>query len=270
VKRSTPLGFTLPELSLSMSLLALMTLAGFFMLQIAQKSFWKVTGNEDAALQLRKATRQIQRDLQVSNFSQTNVFKVPGSLPGSSAGFDSIALACLSCSTDGVGDVVTKAGGEPYWQRNVLYYLIVPQGDTCQGGIDPTTQCDDRCPHKVLVKKIIDLAPTTSPTGIPSADIETMMTGLQAPMFLSRPNRTDVSAMASEAGVSQVSVVANQLLTMIVERQPDPNIPLEVRIQLQAYNQAAGQKLVAVGTAPLSKNENTISQQLSLFPRNNN
>lgn len=270
MKRPLVLGFTLPELSLSMSLLAIMTLAGFFMLQMAQKSFWKVTGNEDAALQLRKATSQIQRDLQVSNFSQTAVFKVPGSLPGSSAGSDSVALACLSCSTDGTGNVVTKPGGEPYWQRNILYYLIVPQGDPCQGGLDPTTQCDDRCPHKVLVKKIVDIAPTTLPTGNPSADIESIMSSVQAPAFLTRPNRTDVSAMTSETGLTQVTVVANQLLTMFVERQPDPNIPLEVRITLQAYNQATGQKQVAVGTVALSKSEHTISQQLSLFPRNNN
>lgn len=264
------LAFTIPELSISMFVLGLMMLAGFFLLQTAQTSFVKVGGNEDATLQLRRATRYMQRDIIASGTSKCAVYNVPGSLSGSSGGFDSIAIGVLSCSINAEGDSVTKPGGEVYWQRNVLYYLTVPIGDTCNGGLESLYNCDDRCPHKVLIRKVIDRPPATAPTDSPMNADEVVLSNAEVIPYLTRPSGTSVGAMLSEPNVTGVQVVANKLLSMRSFINPDASIPGEIRVVLQAFNAQAASKTTAIGTASLSGSDFTLTQTISLFPRNNN
>lgn len=255
--------FTLPELLIAMAVASALMLAGYGLMQMSYQVYHKVSGNEDVTMQLKRGSRLLQQHLIVSNFDKSKVQDCPASLPGGAP--DGTALCVLSALDNGVGDMATKPGGEPYWQRNVLFYITVPTGDPCAGGAGPLGY-DDRCPHKVLIRKIIDSGPATAPTGNPGADIEDLLSDLSP--YLTRPNKLDTSAMLGEPGVTRVDILATHLLGMYAEREPNPDAPGEIMVTLSAFNVEAS-KGVAVGTASLSGHENLVAQILSVFPRNN-
>ncbi len=256
-------GFSLPELMLALSLLAVFMLVGYQALRMADGVFRQVSGNEDAAMQLKRAVRYMQKDIVSSNVMRMTLTNVTAGLPGGAA--DGSALCLLTGADRGVGDMVSKEGGEPFWQRNILYYLSTPQGDPCQGGAD-ANGFDDRCPHKCLVRKIIDDPPATAATDNPQND-EALITNL-TPYLTRSLGRTNISNMLGEANVEQVELVARGLVGMRVQINADPNIPNEVRLTVTALNQPRGQKL-ALGTVALSGQGGLLVNELSIFPRNN-
>lgn len=253
---------TLLELTLCMGLLTLFMLVGYSMLKMADKVFHHISGNEDASMQLKRAARMLQKDIVATNIANVTVVNVPSGLPATAA--DGSAICLLSASVGGSGDMVTKAVGEPFWQRNILYYVVVPQGDPCQGGAD-ANGFDDRCPHKLLVRKIIDVPPLTSPADLPPVD----EVNANPVPYLTRPiGRVDISNLLGEANVNQVELVARGMVTMQVKVQPNPNYPNEVTVLLAALNELEGRKL-SIGTVPLTGQPALMVNTLSLFPRNN-
>lgn len=245
-----------------MALLTILMGAGYGILQVAERSYQRVQGRGDAAVILKKAAHRMQKDLQPSNFAQTLLADVPPSLPG--GGRDGMAIAMLTSAANGTGDMAVKAGGQPFYQRNIVYYLVVPQGDPCPGGADAQGY-DDRCPHKMLIRKTIDSGAATTPTS-PDSDEEQLL-GSLAP-YLTRPLQRDLSGMNGEAGLVGVELVAAGLLQMRIERAPEANFPGEVRIMFRAFNPTRGLK-VAVGVDSLIGHDNTIEHPLSVFPKNN-
>lgn len=163
------------------------------------------------------------------------------------------------------GPVCTTDGGEPFWQRNVLYYTVRPSNDTCPGGTDGYGY-EDMCPHKVLIRKVIDTNPATSPTGNPNDVKEVALGSMTA--YLTRPNETDVSAILGEPQVTAVEVVAVNLLTMRVGLAPDANAPGEVLVTYKAFNEPSSRQTTQVGSVALGEHPNTLTYVLSAFPRN--
>ena len=254
---------TLIELTLVMGLLTLFLLVGYAMLKMADKVFHQVSGNEDASMQLKRAARMLQKDTIATNFVDMGATNVPAHLPGGA--LDGSAICMLSACQNGIGDMVTNDGGDTYWQRNILYYVIVPQGDPCQGGAD-AKGFDDRCPHKLLIRKIIDMPPTTTNDLNPATE-EVVLTPAGMVPFLTRPvGRVDISNLLGETNVTQVDLVARGMVTMQVRLAP--NYPNEVEITLTALNQDRGQKL-SIGVVPLTGRAELLTNQMSIFPRNN-
>ena len=162
--------------------------------------------------------------------------------------------------------MVIKADGTPFWQRNVIYYLVVPDrhattfGMDCQGGVGPRG-LDDRCPHKVLVRKVIDSGVATSPLGDPSVVEETLITDVSS--YLTRPNGYDTSLLSAEMGVESAEMVATRLLWFEVSLAKS-----EVSIDLRAVAIKDAQANLALGSAALSSGRYTANRVLSIFPMN--
>ena len=258
--------FTLPEILIAMTVSSVLFLVGYLLLSLSSQSFVQISSQNDASLQTNRAMRHLQQDLIAAYYPEILVEQVPG--PG---GFQSDAICMLSPAADdnARGSVSLTESGTPFWQRNVIYYLISPQGDTCSPSADDEGY-DDVCHHKVLVRKVIDSGPPTLPLpdGNATADKEQILSSL-AP-YLTQPGADfDTQAMLGEPGVTAAEVLAVDLLSMRIELSPVPAAPGEVLVHLQAFQEDAGRKLVDLGTSHLRDHPKTVNQILSIFPRNN-
>ncbi len=258
-------GFTLVETLLAAALLTLFLLIGYNMLRMAEKVYYQISGNEDATMQLKRAMRMLQKDL-VSALADTessifppalNVANVPPSLPGGA--FDGTAVCMLSPYQNGNGQLMMNTDG-PEWQRNVIYYTVVPMGDPCAGGAD-ANGLDDRCPHKLLIRKVINQG-STPQTALPAAAI---------PTYLTRPNSPkDISNFAGEANLTQSQIVAYGLISLRIQTHATHPALMkdEVIITVTAFNQPRSRK-IALGTVALTGQPGFLVNSMAVFPRNN-
>lgn len=251
---------TLPELTLAAAIFSVIGLLAYQLLHMAWKSYHRISGHEDAVLQLKRAMRQMESDLLATNFNNVTVADVPPSLGG--GGKDGSALACLTSAVNGTGPVASTLAGSPYWQRNVLYYLVVPAVDPCPGGVDPEG-FDDRCPHKILMRKVVDVGSVTNVSYPVSPEVNLTSFG----PYLTRPNGVDFGTMWGEPGISRVEIAAMNLLSFVARKEPDPNSPEEVKVTLRALNLEQKSK-IAVGSAALYAHPSTVVLTFSVFPRN--
>ena len=75
--------------------------------------------------------------------------------------------------------------------------------------------------------------------------------------------------MMAQPGMTDVEVIATNLLTMRVQKNPDPLYPNEILVTLRAFNEPASGKTTNIGSVPLSNHANTLTHVISVFPRNN-
>ncbi|MEW6283150.1 MAG: hypothetical protein AB1758_31350 [Candidatus Eremiobacterota bacterium] len=257
-------GVTLAELVLAAGLFSLLMAVAMVLTHRGVTLYRTASGRGDAGLRLKEAARRLERDLIQSRYVETQVARVPPSLP--SGGEDGSAVWMLSPADPATGAVVTRPDGAPFWQRNILYYLVVPAGDPCPGGAG-ANGLDDRCPHKVLVRKEIDSPPVTTPTGSAEEEEEVLLPNVIP--YLTRPKGLSVAAMrTSEASVSRAEVVATDLLSMEVQREPDPRVKGEIQISLVAVNLESAGRQARVGTQSLAQSRFAVHHLLSVFPRN--
>lgn len=272
-------GFTLPEMFVAMGLFGVIMVVLATSLTGAARSWRRASGVATIQTQLGKAQSSLVEELEKADFDQIEVANGPSSLGQP----DSTAVWFLSNVDPTTGQPVTynstnvlpsppaapsAVAGRPFWQRNILYYAVVPNnhvntfGMTCSGGAGPLG-LNDTCPHKVLIRKVIDYAPSGFQELIPPGSIGT---------YLTRPNGFDVSGMTGEAGLvdaDAVQIKAHSLLFMGVEKAPNAALyPEEVVVDLRALNLPAASKEVAVGTDQLATSRFTVQQLMSVFPRN--
>lgn len=266
MSRAGKSGFTLPEILVAMVVAGLVLSFGWTIFDMAGRAYRQVSGHEDGELQMKKLSRHLQRDLTGSTIDSVVVAQVPDP-----AGIAGDAVSCLSVQAgpEARGVACTDSGGEPYWQRNVIYYIARPLGDTCTGGADADGY-EDMCPHKVAVRKVVDTGDPTLPLpdGDPANDNEEPLAGLTD--YLTRPAANfSVAGMYSEPGnVTSVEVVAVNLLTMRVRKNPDPNAAGEVEVELRTFSEQGSQHTVNIGTQLLSGQDKRQTHLLSCFPRN--
>lgn len=270
-------GFTVLEMFVALTIFSGIMIITTLLLR---QSVWIWTSGdsrEDSGMALRKARAALSRDLQSADldpgdsgephFGQTQV-------PSSLAGGD--ALWFLS-ATDINGAFSRDPDGYPFWQRNILYYLVKPQnhdalyGTTCQVSSNPDG--DDVCPHKMLIRLVIDNPPVTDPLPPPGtppppgAQPEQLLTDAEVATYLLAPNGTDVSAIQALAGVEEAKIVTTRMLWFEVE--PDPFEPLiGRRLELRASSIKEAAKVAPVGSTPLYNHPTTNVSLFSLFPNN--
>ena len=227
---------------------------------------WRtVSGSSEAQINLSKARDRLTRDLKRTSFDSGRV----GSGLTSLGAEDGTLIWFLSPVDPVTGQVVRTNTGAPFWQRNIIYYLAVPQnhvtlfGFTCSGGADPDG-FEVQCPHKVLIRKVVDGGGVTDPAD--ESTIEQPLTAAEAVTYLSRPNGFDTQAMMSEPGVSDVSIPATGLLSMQAQIAPDPKWPREVHIDLSSVSVLTAQRELAIGKVPLNDTRFTNSIELQIFP----
>lgn len=260
--------FTLLELSMSFTLLSFLLLVTSSALFDSQRIWREVWGANQASSQLTRACTALQRDISLTN--QVYTRPVPAHLTG--GGLDGDAIWFTSAIDPATGQIARKANGSPLYLRNVLYYLVVPQGHAglygfdCLGGMGPGGY-DDRCPHKVLIRKVIDYnGPSTN-----EASEEQPMSASEIAPFLTQPSGLSTSAMTAESGggaqVGPVQLVARDLLWFSCNSKP-PAVSVPVKLELRACNLLRAHKELAVGSQSLYSAGPTEEVRLSLMPAN--
>ncbi len=262
-------GFSIPEVLTALTLFALMILIMTAAFKGSTQVWRRSSGVSVVQTQLGKAAAALARELENADFEEVRVSDGPNTL---GAAPDGSAIWFLSSVEPGSGTPLRKDDGSPFWQRNVLIYAVVPSAHTqtfgtlCQGGFGPDG-FDDHCPHKILVRKVIDRAPATDPSD--ETTEETLLTPSEVAGYLTRPQGFDLNPMLAEPGVEQATVLANSLLYARFVLEPQPaSYPEEIEIDLRSVMIAQAQREVAVGQVSLSSHPLTVQRLFSVFPQN--
>ena len=221
------------------------------------------SGSSTAQLEMRKAHAALMVDLERTESEVTKTSPGPITLSGR----DGDAIWFLSPMVAGESTPARTDDGRPFWQRNILYYLVIPNnhqalyGLTCTGGADAQGY-ESRCPHKVLVRKVIDAGPTTS--NVPGTPPETLLNDVSA--YLTRPNGFDVSTMYSEPGakVEDVKIVAQGLTSFRATMGGSPQWPGEVLLEVRAARVEEARRTARIGVDPLDQWTQALT--FSVFP----
>jgi hypothetical protein len=234
-------------------------------------NWWRVNANADAQQQLYKAQTVLERDLAAAAYERENgretftIHKLPPELESlDGAGADGDAFWFLSAIDPVTGRFMRTEDGEPFWQRNVLYYLVTPSAVETLGfegtGLD-LHGYESACPYKILIRKEIDFGTPTDPTD--QATSEPLMTYFQIAPLLTRPVGYDLSGM-SGPNVSVQPVAAN-----ILSFRVDPVNSIggfEVDLRATAIDRAKREG--RIGSRDLANDPATQQLRLTLFPPN--
>lgn len=262
-------GFSLAELLMAMTVFSIMVLLSVSFLSGSSRLWGKVDSSVAAGTTLTKACWRVQTDL--DNAGRQAVGMVGN---GTGAGKMGDALWLLSAVDPDNGAFIRTAGGNPLWQRNVLYYLTVPLDHDTRFG--QSCQSWHRvCPHKILLRKVIDSGPTTTPTS-PIDDQEQLLSQTDITTYLTRPATLELAGMTSEPGVASVDYVAGGMLDTrasfrdsagAVLSGPGPTA-IEVRYDLEAALVEAARKEMVIGVAPFDAARFTLTRTVAVVPTN--
>lgn len=153
-------GYSLLEVCITCALFSLMAVLGFLSMRQSGKVLAISSGRDKATAQLMKARHTLVRDLEMASPlpSCMRISPSPASLGG---GADGDGLLFLSAVDPATGAFQCDAGqASPFWMRNVLYYLTVPNnyastlGYSMSGG--SVAGYDFSIPVKQLVRVVSD------------------------------------------------------------------------------------------------------------------
>lgn len=242
------------ELAVSLTIFgAILVMTTFILFQT--KSAWVVNDSEEAAaVRLRGALASLQRDFEIASKENVSVAPVPGSLSG--GGKDGDAIWFLSPIDPTTEQIARNSEGEPVWQRNILYYLTVPLNHSaCEGSAGPDGY-DEGCPHKVLVRKVINNGGAAGQT----------LLGDATP-YLDRPYNEQTAPKGGGTKVETSEIVGTDLLWLQAR-------PLAVggvgaySIDARAVAIDSAQRIARAGPQKFAASPQTVYSQLSLRPRN--
>lgn len=256
-------GVTLAELivgfAVFMLLMTLLTVA----LNKGRAIWNRATSSTSSQLQLRKSFVPLSKELEETEFETIRVADGPSSLVGK----DGDAVWFLSAQDPVTGEFRRTDDGHPLWQRNVLFYSVVPDqhdkliGYNCTGGQDKDGY-EVRCPHKLLIKKVINYPPGSSGPIVGSPDQELLPSVKD---YLTRPKGLDPN-ISVEKGVESTTIVARDILTFQVKLEPDSSRPGEVFLKLSSARIEEARRNVQIGNSSLDSFTETFS--FSVFPPN--
>lgn len=245
-------GFTVTEVVIAALVFALVGLISVASLLEAAR-VWRNTSGRDSALRdLTRARQALQEDLSRA-IQPATVSLAPASLGG---GADSDALGMITAVNETTQDMTLDLNGRPFPIVNVLYYLSVPTdhsslyGYACNGGNSGGYDCN--CPHKELLRVVVDQVPSNDPT-VTGAAPETLLTSLTP--YLTRPTGFPKAP--------DRRVVAINLLTMRINLTP-----VEAQVDLRAVSLLDAQKNLGIGNSALDSTRYTIQHRFSVFFKN--
>ncbi|MBI3925133.1 MAG: hypothetical protein HY319_06300 [Armatimonadetes bacterium] len=254
-------GVTLLELVFSLGLFTLLLVILTLLFTQTLGVWRKIDSADTADREIRKAVAALRSDLQLASPSRLNRTQVPPSL---GAGNDGEALWFLSPIATSGQMAHKQDSAEPLWQRNILYYLVVPQnhnptfGMNCSGIAGPTGY-EAACSHKVLIRKVIDSGVATVPTD--ESTEETLIADITP--YLTHPNGYDLSGM-NEPGVEHQEIVASRLLTFESQNAG----PSEVSVELRAVALQDAQRETRLGSVSMYTGRFTAVAPFSVFLKN--
>ena len=186
--------------------------------------------------------------------------------PASSlAGADGDVFWFLSAVDPNTGNLVRKPNGEPFWQRNIVYFCVTPQNLGQFGfsgsGLD-VGGYESACPYKVLLRYEIDSNAPTSADPLTSEE-EPLMTFDQLLPLLGRPDGYDTSGLA--APNIAVRPISGNIVTFRADYQ-DSISGVKFDIRASAVNRARREG--GFGSIDLANHGATQQLELNLFPPN--
>lgn len=252
------------ELVVVFALFSMLGLIAYTAMTRSADIYRRTSSRTSAQRELRRAEVRIEHDLRATSYDSTATSGGPASL-GTAP--DGDALWMLSAFSPKTQRYMQSEDGGPYWQSHVLYYLAVPGGHTgCSGGAGPDGN-DDRCPHKVLIRKIIDMGDPADPTPTPGPtpkdeleDPEVLANSMNA--FTTPPVGISTAGMVG-GEVIDAQIVAINLLGFKVTRGAGPK---EIQVDLRAVAIDEAQRKLGVGTTSLFSVPYTLVQQLTIIP----
>lgn len=260
-------GFTLLEIVVSCAvfLVAMALLASI--LTSSRSLLTEISGNADASQKIKKIFLSMSRELKAASFLQlktTSMANMPG--PGSAGD----AVWFLSAFDQANGLQARGDDARPRWQRNVIYYPSIPTdhdslyGTHCDGGTDAEGY-DLHCPHKVLVRKVVDSGPISRYDN--PDDIEELISEAAIGPYLNAPNGFTVPLLG--AGSELAQVVSPGILSIRVEKFASTSLePQHIKIRLKVVNLEELGKKTALGRENLEASPQTESLEFSVFPEN--
>lgn len=258
--------FTLLEVIVSISVFSIALVVLGVALSSSKAALVETTGSSDAAQSLRKLYLSLEQGIHQTSFETSDSTT---SLTAPGGGLSGDAIWFLSAADPATGAVDRAEDGTPRWLRNVLYYPAVPTnhtalyGTSCAGGVD-VDGYDVFCPHKVLIRKVIDYGSATTYQGsgpeeglIPAADIN---------QYLTAPTGFSVGVDTSK-GEEESRVLVPRLLTFRAWRAPAA-LAEEIGFLARCTSIQELGKATRVGSVSLETAPQTESMEFSIFPQN--
>lgn len=245
-------GITIVESLIALSVVAVILGLTVLFLAQATESWRRVSGDQSAGLQLQKAEGWLRRDLELTAYETVRVAPGMANLNGS----DGDALWFLSALDPATGQFLRNPDGTPRWQRNILYYSVVPSnlgGTDFEGAGLNVNGYESSYPYKVLVRKQIDFGESTGPD-----DTEQLITNIQP--YLERPNGLEFASNDAE-----VTLVAHHLLSF---RAVPEDALRGVLLTLQAAGLEQARKAFPIGSQSLLDARFLLERRIEIFPAN--
>lgn len=255
IQTSRRSGFTLVELMVSLGATVALLAVTYLLLQNSVKSWNRISGDQNVAGQLLRAESWLRRDLFSSSYSALDTAPGPTSLTGR----DGDAIWFLSAVDPVTDQFVRNDDGTPRWQRNILYYPVVPSGvgdDFSGGGIDEGGY-EVSYPYKFLVRKVIDSGVPTDPAV--AATQETLLTDVSS--YLEQPVGYNFPSGDSES----VTIVARSLLSFQIATD---DALKQVAVTIQGANTDEARKLFPIGSRSLVNPQFLMLRQFVVHPQN--
>lgn len=274
-------GFTLPEMFVVLSIFSVILVMVTFLLKQSVSIWGSTESRGDASFNLFKARHRLIEDLRRADASQPDedtLFLDLTQVPASMGGNDAIWF--LSAE-DIDGNFAHDPDGGPFWQRNILYFLAIPDNHhlvsttNCTPGGGPNG--DDHCPHKVLVRAVIDNPPVTDPppalpTPFPDdLEPETLLTQAEVADYIIAPDGFDLSVLRTKPGVEEADIVAVDLLWFKVNTVQSTELGQRtygVEVDLRAVAHDEAMKTSDFGFVPLGDRAITQQSRFTVLPNN--
>lgn len=254
-------GFSLTEILVATTLLSFIVLFGVIYLDRSRILWRSVNANQDAGMTLRKSYGAIRDDL--SDVSEKE-FGVTDN--GAGSGKMGQAFWFLSARDPATGVFVRAADGRPFWQKNILFYLTVPNDHDQRYGV-ACTVFNRVCSHKILVRKVIDAGNPTSPTS-DEEDEEVLLNNGQVLEHLIRPANIDLSVQESMAGVVEARYITGSLLDMNVTLDEEGGRIREISVLLEAGLIEAARNRIDIGRDEFTSPSLILARTVGVIPRN--
>jgi hypothetical protein len=233
---------SLAEIIVVMGLFALLSLILSLALRQSSDLWVSSSSHQEATQVLRKVSLSLERDVPMISQDELDMMPVPSSLGG---GVDGDAVWFLSHINPVDGQPYLKADGTPFWQCNVLYYSVIPKNVDQLASrpvhVGATDGYEDRCPYKVLIRKVIDFGPATNPSD--EVTEEVLMTPDDIAPYLTRPDKLSTTSMRGEPKLLDMELVGYPLLLFRASPTSAPRgIQFDIRVVAveKAERQAKG------------------------------
>jgi hypothetical protein len=245
-------GISLPELLLVMALFSLFLLIPYQVMKSGLMVGLRTESSEDVAFQLRRAYVSLGKDLRTSSRLQMNVDESERHS----------VLWFLSAVDEETGQLVLKEDGKPFWQRNIIYFTAIPEDHDSYYGV----RCSQTsyCPHKVLVRRVVDAGPLTEPDSAES-EIEEILTPSLVQDWVERPGSLTELGFTNSA--EEDRLIATGLLDFKVVLEPE-GWDKEISCTLKGFSNKESGKSVAIGAHSLENSPFTHEIEASFFPGN--